>query len=89
MLGMDGSRQTIISSEVERDVGAIVNKELKFTMHTQTAVAKALQTLGIIKRTIPSRSPMVMTNYIRHLSGLIWSLAYMLLASSTKVTSRN
>ena len=34
VLGMDGSRQTIISSEVERDLGVIVDKELKFTIHT-------------------------------------------------------
>ena len=64
---MDGSRQTIILSEAERDLGVIVNKELKFTMQTQTAVAKALQTLGIIKRTITSRSPMVMTKLYKAL----------------------
>ena len=59
MLGMDRSRQTITSFEAERDLGVIVDKELKFTLHTQTVVAKALQTLGIIKRTITGRSPMV------------------------------
>ena len=67
MLGMDGSRQTIISSEVERDLGVIVDNELRFTIHTQTAVAKALKTLGIIKRTITSRSPMVMTKLYKAL----------------------
>ena len=40
MLGMDSLRQTIILSEVERDLGVIVDKELKFTIYTQTAVAK-------------------------------------------------
>ena len=67
-LGMDGPRQTIISSEVERNLGVIVDKELKFTMHTQIAIAKALQTLGIIKRTITSRSPMAMTKLYKALA---------------------
>ena len=58
---MDRSRQSITLSEAGRDLGAIVDKELKFSIHTQTVVAKALQTLGIIKRTITNRSPMVMT----------------------------
>ena len=67
MLGLDGSRQTIISYKAERDLGIIVDKELKFTMQTQTAVAKALQTLGIIKRTITNRSPMVMSKLYKAL----------------------
>ena len=64
---MDGSKQTIILCEVERELGFIVNKELKFTMHTQTAVAKAFLTLGIIKSTVTSRSPMVMTKLYKAL----------------------
>ena len=67
MLGMDGLRHTIISSEAERDLGVIVDKELKFTVNTQATVDKALQTLGIIKRTITSRSPMVMTKLYKAL----------------------
>jgi hypothetical protein len=74
ILGMDETKQTIISSEAETDLGVIVDNELKLTLQTQTAVAKALRTLGIIKRTITSRSPMVMTNYIRHWLGLIGCL---------------
>ena len=67
MIEIDISRQTITLSEAGRDLGAIVDKKLKFSIHTQTVVAKALQTLGIIKRTISSRSPMTMTKLYKAL----------------------
>ena len=66
-MGGDGSRQLIDSSAAERDLGIVVNEELKFHKHTQTAVAKASQTLRIIKCTVHSRSSKVMTKLYKGL----------------------
>jgi hypothetical protein len=61
MSGGDGSRQSNGSSAAERDLGIVIDEELKFHKHTQTVVAKESQTLGIIKRTVRSISSKVMT----------------------------
>ena len=63
----DGSRNAISSSHAERDLGVLVDDELKFHIHAQATIAKANQTLGLIKRTFTSRSPTVMTKLYKSL----------------------
>jgi hypothetical protein len=46
----------------EKDLGAIVNDELKFHSHTQSQVAKANRALGLIKRMFTTRKPCVVKN---------------------------
>ena len=57
----------IDSLEERRDLGMVVDEKLKFNKHAQTAVAKASQTLGIIKHTIYSRSSKVKTKLYKGL----------------------
>jgi hypothetical protein len=51
MHGIDGIGQMIGSSYAERDLGILVDDGLKFDQHAQSVASKALQTLGIVKRT--------------------------------------
>jgi hypothetical protein len=54
MCGIDGVEQMIGSSYVERELGILVDDELSFDQHAQLVASKALQTLGIVKRTFHS-----------------------------------
>ena len=67
MIGGDGSRQLIDSLADGRDLGIVVDEELKFTKHAQTVVPKASQTLGLIMCTLHSRSSKVMTKLYKGL----------------------
>ncbi|XP_065557575.1 uncharacterized protein LOC136025471 [Artemia franciscana] len=51
----------------DRDLGVLVDKKLKFDSHAAIAASSANQTLGTIKRTISSRSPVVMTTLYKAL----------------------
>ena len=62
-----GFKQPLTTSHCEKDLGVLVDNKLKFNLHTQSAVAKANQTLGIIKRTFCSRSPAVITKLLKGL----------------------
>ncbi len=46
---MDGT--TLESVKEEKDLGVLIDEELKFHKHVSAAVSKANQTLGIMKRT--------------------------------------
>ena len=50
-------------------MGVVVDGDLKFNSHTHAAVAGANQTLGIIKHTITSRSPAIVTYLFKSLVG--------------------
>ena len=67
MIGRDGSRQLIEYLKEGRDLGIVVDEELKFNKHAQTAVAKASETLGIIKCTLHSRLSQVTTKLYKDL----------------------
>ena len=45
----------------ERDLGVIVDNDLKFSTHAKKAAASASSSLGLIKRTISSRSPKILS----------------------------
>ena len=49
----------------ERDLGVIVDDELKFHMHTATATKKANQILGIIKKSYQTRDAVTIYNTIQ------------------------
>ena len=49
----------------ERDLGVIVDDELKFHMHTATATKKANQILGIIKKSYQTRGAVTKINTIQ------------------------
>jgi hypothetical protein len=49
MLTNSGERQPISKSTSDRDLGVVVDEELKFNCHTHAAVAAASQRFGIIK----------------------------------------
>ena len=51
MHGIDGIGEMIGSSYAKRDLGILVDDELKFDQHAQPVDSKALQTLGSVKRT--------------------------------------
>ena len=58
-------RKPISKNTLNRGLGVIVDKYLKFNYHTQAAVAEANQTFNIIKRTITSRSPAIVTKLFK------------------------
>ena len=58
---MDKTRQPIVSSYAEYDLGLLVDEQLKFSLPAQTMAAKASQILGIFKRTFSSHSPLVIS----------------------------
>ena len=62
-----GVRQPLSESPSERDLGVVVDEDLNFNCHTRAAVAKANQTLGLIKRTMTSRSPAIITKLYKSL----------------------
>ena len=52
----DGMYQKLEETEVEKDLGVYVDNKLSFHQHVNTAVNKATRILGVIKRTVTSRS---------------------------------
>ncbi len=46
---MDGTRLESVTEE--KDLGILIDDELKFHKHVSAAISKANQTLGIVKRT--------------------------------------
>ena len=50
MLGMDGSRQTIILSEVERDLGVIVEKRIKILYTHRDSCSQSTPNPGYYKK---------------------------------------
>ncbi|XP_065583581.1 uncharacterized protein LOC136042543 [Artemia franciscana] len=57
MCGIDSVGQMIGSSHAERDLGIVLDDELKFEQHAWSVASKSLQTLGIVKRKFCIRSP--------------------------------
>ena len=53
----------------ECDLGVIVDSDLKFSTHAKKAAASASSSLGLIKRTISSRSPKILSLLYK---GLVW-----------------
>ena len=51
----------------ERDLGVIVDKDLKFHSHTQAQVAKANRALGLIKRSFVTRKSCVVIKLYKSL----------------------
>ena len=51
----DKTRQPVVSSHTEHDVGLLVDEQLKFSLHAQTVQQRPV-TLGIFKRPFSSCS---------------------------------
>ena len=54
MQNASGQVINLDSVDNERDLGVVVDKQLKFHCHTKAQVSKANQALGLIKQTISS-----------------------------------
>ena len=51
MRGHDGEERVVLkSSEVERDLGVLIDRELKFSKHIETQVNKANKIVGLVRR---------------------------------------
>ena len=75
--------QALETSDADKDLGVIVDNSLKFHVHVASAVKKANQVLGTIKRTYKTRDPdtikLLYTAMIRPLleyGNIIWGPHY-------------
>ena len=64
-----GSHHILEHVQEERDLGVIVDSQLKFSSHSQKISANASRALGIIKHSITSRSRHVITKLYKGLVG--------------------
>ena len=62
-----GSHHILEHVQEERDLGVVVNSQLKFSSHSQKISANASRALGIIKHSITSRSRHVITKLYKGL----------------------
>ncbi len=84
---MDGT--TLESVTEEKDLGVLIEEELKFHKHVSAAVSKANETLGIVKRTFDTLDmellPIVYKHQVRsqlEYGNVIWHPRY--IADMTK-----
>ena len=63
----NGSKQPAICSHSEKDMGVLVDDKLKYYFHTQSRVANANQTPGLMKRTFCSSPQAVITKLLNSL----------------------
>ena len=62
-----GQREPLVAVTEERDLGVIVDCQLKFQSHTEKIVASANHALGTIKQTFTTRSPQTITKLYKSL----------------------
>ena len=62
-----GQRETLVAVTQEKDLGVIVDCQLKFQSHTEKIVASANHALGTMKRTFTTRSPRIITKLYKSL----------------------
>ncbi len=80
---LDSKNSKAESVTEEKDLGFLIDDKLKFLKHVSTAVSKANQTLGIVKRTFDTLDkellPIVYKHWVRpHLEyeNAIWQSCY-------------
>ena len=63
-----GQREPLVTGTEKRDLGVIVDCQLKFQSHTEKVVPSANCALGTIKQTFTTRSPQTITKLYMVLS---------------------